>query len=386
MKLFWRRMLPVLIASAAAIPLRSELPPPRPEATPSTSTVWFALDQEALGPAMKPRQEIINRMVEGLVCAATGKPNPSAAWHSLVKPGERIGIRVSTLPGPVGGTHPEVALAVVEGLVAAGIPSRDIMVWDRRREDLAAAGYEGVPGLNLRWIEKGAGYDPRETVSSSVIGQLVYGDLSFKESRSTLADILGPKAQLSEESHLPMVLSREIDKVINIPSLCDSCFTGVHGALAGMTLETLDNWRRFGRVGGSGDGALAEVYADDRIGKKVVLTVMDGMMLQYAGGPYPSPGNCTSYSTLFVSKDPVAIDSVALRLLDEQRLLSRMPKASADGGHVAEAAARGLGNAEEKAILLKRIGISGRAKSREEPGETQLPSPGFRAGAAPLRP
>jgi large subunit ribosomal protein L25 len=39
----------------------------------------------------------------------------------------------------------------------------------------------------------------------------------------------------------------------------------------------------------------------------VVLTIMDGMVLQYAGGPYPSPVNCVAYSTLFASKDPVAI-------------------------------------------------------------------------------
>jgi len=57
-----------------------------------------------------------------------------------VKPGEKVGIRVSTQPGPVGGTHPQVARAVVEQLVAAGIKPSDILVWDRRRQDLVAAG------------------------------------------------------------------------------------------------------------------------------------------------------------------------------------------------------------------------------------------------------
>jgi hypothetical protein len=67
--------------------------------------------------------------------------------------------------------------------------------------------------------------------------------------------------------------------------------------------------------------------------------------------------NCTTYAALFASKDPVAVDATALRLIDEQRLISRMPKASDDGGHVEEAAAKGLGNNEEKMISLKRIGI-----------------------------
>jgi hypothetical protein len=259
-----------------------------------------------------------------------------------------------------------VAQAVVEGLVAAGILPENIFVWDRKRSDLQKASYDKVSGLNLRWIEQGGGYDPRAVVTSAAIGELIYGDFSFKPSRNSLSDILGPKAQLSNESHLPLLLSRQIDKVINIPSLCDSTYTGVHGALAGMTLGILDNWRRFAKGGGYGDSALVEVYGNEQIEKKVVLTLMDGMVLQYAGGPYPSPENCVVYSTLFASKDPVAIDATALRLLDEQRLLSKMPKASNDGGHVAEAAQQGLGNADEKLILLKRIG-HGFARSESMP-------------------
>lgn len=347
------------LAALFATVARAELPPPRPDTSAIPSVVWFALDQGALGPGMTPRQAVISRMVTGLVCAVTGKPDPNAAWRSLVKPGEKVGIKVSTLPGPIGGTHPEVARAVTEGLVAAGMNPSDIIVWDRRREDLMQAGYDKVPGLNLRWIEKGGGFDSRAVVSTAAIGQLVYGDLTFKESRSSLSDILGPTAQLSNESHLPVLLSREIDKVINIPSLCDSYNTGVYGALAGMTVGILDNNRRFGKGDGYGDSALASVYADERIGKKVILTIMDGMALQYAGGPYPSPVNCVSYSALFASRDPVAIDATALRLIDEQRQLSSMPKASEEGGHVKESEANGLGNADEKMIRMRRIGVGG---------------------------
>ncbi len=349
-----RRLLALLLLPLFSV--RGELPPPRADSPPQTSTVCFALDKNAMGPKMTPQDGMVARMVAGLVCAVTGKPTPAAAWRSLVKPSERIGIRVATEAGPIGGTHAAVAKAVVEGLISAGIPSEHIVVWDRRREDLVAAGYDKISGLNLRWVENGSGYDPKAVVTTAAIGQLVYGDLSFKSSRNTLEDIIGPKSQLSDESHLPVVLSRQIDKVINIPSLCDSYYTGVNGALAGMTMGILDNWRRFAKGSGYGGSALAEVYADDQIGKKVILTIMDGMVLQYAGGPYPSPGNCVVYSTLFASRDPVAIDATALRLIDEQRLLSKMPKASEDADHVTEAAGQGLGNADEKMIVLKRIG------------------------------
>jgi uncharacterized protein (DUF362 family) len=366
-------ILAALLVQATPHVCAEDLPPPRPEATPSL--VCFAMEQSAVGSGMTPVQSTVNRMVAGLICAVTGKPTPNEAWRSLVKPGEKVGIRVATQPGPVGGTHPQVARAVVDQLVEAGIKPSDILVWDRRRQDLAAAGYEGVPGLNLRWVEQGSGFDPRETVECAAIGQLVYGDFEFKENRNSLADILGPKSQLSNLSHLPVILSREVDKVINIPSLCDSTYTGIHGALAGMTLGILDNWRRFGNGRGYGDSALAEVYADPRIGKKVILTIMDAMVLQYAGGPFPSPVNCVEYGTLIASRDPVAVDATALKLLDEQRLVSKLPKASADGGHVAEAESRGLGNADEKMIKLVRIGNGRESGALPRPIRTATPQP-----------
>lgn len=361
-----RRSLLISLLFLAPILLRAELPPPRPDVSQVRSTVYFALNQDAVGPGMEPRFELVSRMVEGLVCSVTGKYTPDEAWRSLVKPGEKVGIKVSAQPGPIGGTHAEVAEAVVEGLLKAGIPASNIIVWDRRREDLVACGYDRVPGLNLRWIEQGEGYDPRAVVTTAAIGQLVYGDLSFKDSHTSLSDILGPKAQLSNESHLPVVLSRDIDKVINIPSLCDSYFTGVHGALAGMSIGILDNWRRFSKGDGYGASALADVYSDERITKKIILTMMDGMVLQYAGGPYPSPANCVAYGMILASRDPVAIDASALRLIDKQRVISRMPKASVDGDHVGEAAAKGLGNCDQKMIVLKRIGVG---------GESSVPTP-----------
>ena len=261
-------------------------------------------------------------------------------------------------PEDIGLLHVMLENHYLMATLAAGIPSANIIVWDRRRDDLVACGYDRTPGLNLRWIEDGEGYDPRAVVTTSAIGQLVYGDLSFRNTRSSLADILGPQTQLSNESHLPMVLSRGVDKVINIPSLCDSYYTGINGALAGMTIGILDNWRRFGKGEGYGAAALAEIYSDERISKKVVLTMMDAMILQYAGGPSASPVNCISYGMLLASRDPVALDASALHLLDEQREISRMPKASEDAGHLEEAAAKGLGNNDPKMITLRRVGAA----------------------------
>ena len=91
--------------------------------------------------AFKPRPAIISNMVAKGVVQLTGTSNAVAAWQSLVSTQDTVGIKVYSSPGANSGTRPAVAAAVVEGLLAAGIPARRIIVWDKHRGDLRRAGY-----------------------------------------------------------------------------------------------------------------------------------------------------------------------------------------------------------------------------------------------------
>ena len=55
------------------------------------------------------------------------------------------------------------------------------------------------------------------------------------------------------------------------------------------------------------------------MGPKVVLNLMDGLIAQYGGGPEWQPNYSWTHATLYASKDPVAIDATALRLLEKWR-------------------------------------------------------------------
>jgi len=70
-------ILAALLFPATQLLRAEDLPPPRPEATPSP--VCFAMEQDAVGPGMTPVQSVVDRMVAGVVCAVTGKPSPSEA-------------------------------------------------------------------------------------------------------------------------------------------------------------------------------------------------------------------------------------------------------------------------------------------------------------------
>lgn len=338
--------------------------------------VFYAMETTSLTQGRKPNPAVVRRMVENLVCSVTGKSTPSAAWASLVKPTDRVGIKVAASGGAVSGTHPEVVQAIAAGLVSAGIQPSNIIVWDRNLNDLLAAGFSrNDPLYRLRWVDFATGYDKKAQVTAPVIGRLIWGDSAFGDrSGSRIEDILGSGEQLSSTSFYAKVLSQEVDKVINVPSLTDSFLTGVNGALANMTLPNLDNWRRFTRPPDFGDPYLAEIYADAMIRDKVVLTILDGLLLQYAGGPFPNPGFLTDHQTIFMSRDPVAIDSTAVRLLNENRTPSRLPTLEKMTLWLQSAATIGLGINREEDIELIRVG------ARAEPPAGFKPSGATPAG------
>src|SRR3990167_8313588 len=331
------------------------------QSTPTSlerSKVFFLREAESVGPGFKINASVVDGMVKKLVCAVTEKSTVSEAWRSLVKVGEhgdRVGIKVATEPGLLAGTHVQIVQAIIKELVEAGVKREKIIVWDRRQQDLESAGYTKISGLSLQWIEHGSGYDPMVIYTSPIIGRLMYGDFEFKEFHNTLLEQLGPKAQLSNKSHYALILSREVDKVINIPSLCDSTYSGVNGALANMTLGEIDNWRRFTKAPYFGDTTIGELYHTDPINHKVIMTIMDGLALQYAGGPSANPSHVIPYTTIFASRDPVALDATAIRLIDAQRLIAHLPKLDELGGHVQSAESLGLGHAAEGQIEMINI-------------------------------
>ncbi len=80
---------------------------------------------------------MVNRAITNL----TRTTNVPDAWRSLVATQEVVGIKVFSAPGPNSGTRPAVVAAVVEGLLAAGLPPKHIIVWDRQITDLRLAGF-----------------------------------------------------------------------------------------------------------------------------------------------------------------------------------------------------------------------------------------------------
>jgi len=322
------------------------------------SEVFYSLDSQSFT-GSKASERVVARMVDELVQAVTRQPTSPEAWRSLVKPNERVAIKVAASGGSSSGTTPAVVQAVVEGLQASGVPAANIVVWDRDSKDLVASGLGrlGEEGqIRLAWIDSKADYDSENPLFLPVLGKLIHGDRDFKtRAEMEISDLIDTRKQLSDESYFPKLMGR-VDKIINIPSLTDSFLTGINGALANVTVGLIDNWRRFTKPPMFGNPYVAEIYAYPFIRDKVALTILDALRLQYAGGPFPNPNYVESYQALFASTDPVAIDATAVRLIDEYRLSNQLPSIQPMTNYIETADQLGLGESNEKNIQLIRVG------------------------------
>jgi len=141
-----------------------------------------------------------------------------------------------------------------------------------------------------------------------------------------------------------------------VPVMSSSETNGIAGCLYNVTIPNIDNWRRFSQGSRFGAESLAEIYSSPLIAKKVVFNLMDGLIAQYAGGPQSQPNYAMHHATLYASKDPVALDAIALKRLEQWRLHASLPAIGHTADYVGFASALGLGNAAANRIEIKNIG------------------------------
>ena len=327
-----------LTLAQSEAPVVSAEPAATPSPTPVAlrSDVYRAQHEDAVVD-FNPNPGVIRSMVDALVLNVTGQGSVAAAWGSLVKSSDVVGIKVSANGAPFFSSHPAVVAAICDGLAQAGVPPQNVVVFDRDEELLKEAGYKTRNhGYRLLWSE--GNYDPEAVVSSSVTGKLIYGDLLFVGRRvSGLRAELAvsdkkerPQDDFSNESHISRILARVVTKVVNVPVMTDHISCGLSGALYNMTVQNVDNWRRLVQDPIKGDPEIPELYANPLIGPKVVLTIMDGLIAGYAGAPMGDLNYAVQAGVLLASRDPVAIDALAVRQIDRWRKDAKMELASKD--------------------------------------------------------
>ena len=289
-----------------------------PHATHPTARVVMAEGENLLNAYLANEarvEEVFNRGLTHFTRTA----NAAAAWRCLVASNDVVGIKVYSLPGPLTGSRPAVVAAVVHGLRAAGLPASQIIIWDKRTDDLRAAGFFKL-GETLGVRVAGAadsGFDTNTFYlpDSPVIGALVWGDSEFQNI----------SAGAGKKSYVASLVSRRITKIISIAPLINENAAGVCGHLFSLALGSVDNTRRFEGDTDRLSVALPEIDAMPVVGDRVVLHITDALLGQYQGGPAGFLQYSTVLNQLWFSRDPVALDVLALKELARERAAAGVP-------------------------------------------------------------
>jgi len=282
-----------------------------------TARVVIVQDPQATD-AFRARPERIPAMVNRAITNLTGRATAAEAWRSLVSTQEVVGIKVYSAPGPNSGTRPAVVAAVVEGLLAAGLPAKQIIVWDKQAADLRLAGFFELSkryGIRVAGSAQ-AGYDEKAApYESSLLGNLVWGDLEFGRT----GEGLGRKSFLSK------LVTREMTRIINLTPLLNHNLAGVSGNLFSLAMGSVDNTVRFESDASRLATAVPDIYNLHELSDRVVLNIVDALICQYEGGERGLLHYSAMLNQLRFSRDPVALDVLSIQELDHQRQAAKAP-------------------------------------------------------------
>jgi len=347
--------LALLAAGVAEGNAQSGAMPQRNVPPLSLSPVILAERPEAVqGYNADPQQ--VRQMLNRALLILTSAPDIGTAWTRLgITPRDIVGIKITTAGGPAFCTHHALVQAICDGLQAAGVPPAQVIIWDKFQDKMGPAGYVLRAATDQQAAVASVvpdNYDPAVFYRVGILGNLIWGDSQFNQSISS-DDFDSDRAET--RSYYTKFVTQTCTKLINVPVLSYNELYGIDGCLSSLAFGCTDNNRRFQGAPSYGDPAIDEILDQDFIRHKVVVHILDALVAQCAGGPAFNPQFCQSFGALYVGRDPVAIDSLALPRLERMRRQMNVPSIGNTSTYVTSAAVLGLGTTDRRRIQFLRV-------------------------------
>ena len=326
----------------------------------------------------KFQAEPIRAMMRKGMVELTGAPDWTSAWRMFFEKGDVIGIKVNPVGQPDVISCAEVLQEIIAGLNQAGVPNKDIVVYDRYRQQFLRAGFqkwlpEGVredwAAQDYQQMQLGMdGYDPGHYMEMALAQPP--GAQDDKDKKTAGPD---PRDEHVRRSYVAQFLTKRVNKLINLPVLKHHQSAGVTLALKNLSHGLVNNVNRSHSSStlnacGSFIPAVVNIPV---IREKTALHVLDGILGMYHGGPGGRKGKYVFVNhTLYFATDPVAVDKTGWAVLDAKRVEKGMAtialsKPDADSTflncqpeHIEIAGALGLGVFDDKKIERKKFDLA----------------------------
>ena len=320
---------------------------------------------DAVSPHYVVNQPVVSSMLDQGMAALTGADvgDVSACWGRFFQKGDLVGIKVNPvgrgpkadeswrIAGAVGAiSSPALVVEVVRRLQGAGVKARDIVVYDRYAEEFIDAGYADLVGRELpgvRWAASAVRYSDTQVDVTGFDDGRDGERLSVEAQRHvtgydpdvfTVMGFCGPQHKNDERryrSHLSLIATRLVDKIVTLSVLKDHRSAGVTLAVKNMSHGHNNNVSR-SHLSGVDYGVrgpdrlmgpnqcntfIPQAVSQTPLRRKATLHILDGLIGVYEGGPgcWNQTWGTWRANRLFFATDPVALDHVGWDLIDRVR-------------------------------------------------------------------
>ena len=252
------------------------------------SRVALARDEGLRAGGSRPDEARLAALLDRALCALAGRESAVEALKTVLRPGQRVSLKVNTLGGKGISTSPALVEALCIRLQQAGVRASDITVWDRNTAEMERAGFR---------------------ITTGGTGVQCYGTdrVGYEEELSAFGSV---------GSLLSKILTRRTDVLINLPVLKDHDGAGVTLALKNM-YGVIHNPNKYHPNGC--DPYVADVNALTEIRSRMRLVICDGTTAMYEGGPAFKPEHTWPANTLLAARDAVAHDQVGWQMIERKR-------------------------------------------------------------------
>jgi uncharacterized protein (DUF362 family) len=278
-------------------------------------------------------------MLERAMAELTGKADLGAAFAKFVHPSDKVAIKPNGIAGQKGATmasNRELVLAVVRGVIAAGVPASSIVIYEQYPKFMAGT----------RIADRHCVLDPAfpAGITATV----------HENSDATMPEI--KVAGTPTKFVRPLT---EATAVINVGLIKDHSICGYTGCMKNITHGSTINPQAFHEHNASPQ--IAELYAQDIVKSRVRLHIVDGYKLIYDEGPLDkNKARRIPHETVYATTDPVAMDVIGWGVVDRARAANGLPSLKDAGReplYIRTAGDLGLGIFDKNRISMREVSL-----------------------------
>jgi uncharacterized protein (DUF362 family) len=361
---FLRNAFAPVLASALASPQRALAAATGGMPGPWPGRVIAEEHPHAIDNGLYQADAVKQMMTRGMT-SLTGAPGWTDAWRSLFEKGDVVGIKVSPVGGPKLCSDALVLRQILDGLAQAGVGPRDVIVFNRYREEFVAAGIDKWVPEGVRWTAASERYNETQLDMEGYDGD------HFMEMA-----LIKPGENANDahfrRSYVARVVTRDVNKIVNLPVLKHHQSAGVTICLKNMSHGMVNNVNRshLTPTQNACGVFIPSVVSLPVIRQKATLHICDGVRASFHGGPGAKPAYVWEHKTMYFATDPVALDKTGWKAIDAKRAsvgmasiaLSKPDKDSTylncQVEHIEFAGALGLGEFDDAKVDVKRVKLA----------------------------